>query len=74
MNEMIEWMKIGAVRSAASKEKVGPVELIASSKVPIVSMCIFKDHLFVATSDAVFERMDDGSFHEVQLIKAALKE
>lgn len=30
----------------------------------IVSMCVYQDHLFVATPDGVFERCDDGVFRE----------
>lgn len=52
-----------------------PVDrLIASTPVPIISMCIFKDRLFVATSEGVFERGDDGVFHECRLVKAEQKD
>lgn len=47
-----------------------PVELIAKSPMPIINMCVFNDRLFVATTDGVFERLADGSFHEIRLIKA----
>jgi hypothetical protein len=45
-------------------------ELVATSKVAVVSMCVFNDRLFVATSEGVFERLDDGVFHEVRFLKA----
>jgi hypothetical protein len=32
--------------------------------VPPPSMCVFKDRLFVAMANAVFERDDDGVFRE----------
>lgn len=44
------------------------MELVATSKVPIISMVVFKDRLFVATSEGVFERGDDGAFHEMQFV------
>jgi hypothetical protein len=47
-----------------------PPELVATCKVAIVGMCVFKDRLFIATSEGVFERLDDGCFHEVRLVKA----
>ena len=43
-------------------------ELVATCKVRVISMCVFKDRLFVATSEGVFERLDDGAFHEVQFV------
>ena len=46
------------------------VEPIAKFPTPVIGLCVFKDRLFVATKEAVFERMEDGSFHEVRLIKA----
>lgn len=45
-------------------------KLIAKSPAPIVSMVVFHDRLFVATSDAVFERDEGGEFHEVRLVCA----
>lgn len=41
-------------------------ELVAKSPVPIVSMVVFKGRLFVATREGVFERRDDGEFHEMK--------
>ncbi len=45
-------------------ETVKGMELVATSPLPIVSMAVFRDRLFVATSDGVFERGEDGVFRE----------
>jgi hypothetical protein len=38
--------------------------LQATSQVPVVSMVVFNDRLFVATAEGVFERGQDGVFRE----------
>lgn len=54
---------------AAPHRRAG-TELVATSPVPVVGMVTFKDRLFVATSEGVFERQDDGAFHEVRFVPA----
>jgi hypothetical protein len=44
-------------------------ELIATTPQTIVSMCVFKDRLFVATSEGVFERDEDGVFREMRFVR-----
>lgn len=44
------------------------LNLIAKSPLSIVSMCVFNDRLFVATSEGVFERREDGAFHELRFV------
>lgn len=40
------------------------LDLIATTPVPIVAMCVHQERLFVATSGGVFERGEDGVFRE----------
>lgn len=47
-----------------------PPKLIGTSPAPIVSMCVFKDRLFIATTNGVFERDEQGDFQEVRLVYA----
>jgi hypothetical protein len=46
------------------------MELVATSAIPIVSMCVFQDRLIVATQEGVFERLEDGKFHEIEFVAA----
>ena len=46
-----------------------PTELIATLPRPIVWMMVFPDRLFVATSDAVWERREDGKLHQLTFVE-----
>jgi len=50
---------------------LGPWELVASSPRVIVGIVVFRDRLIVATSEGVFERREDGRFHELEFVARA---